>query len=66
MANRDKICKKCGHVIEDKDAKDCAICGGTKFTTFWQGYTIILNPEKSDVAKILGIEHIGKFALRIN
>lgn len=46
--------------------KECPVCQGTKFTTFWQGYTIILDTEKSEVAKILNIGTKGKFALRIN
>lgn len=66
MVNKEKICKKCGFVIEDADLKECPVCGGTKFTTFWQGYVMIINPEKSEVAQILSITHKGKFALRIN
>jgi len=66
MPTKEKICKKCGLVAENVDLKDCPLCGNNKFTTFWQGYTIIIDPEKSEVAKILNIEHNGKFALRIS
>ncbi len=66
MVKKANICKKCGFIFDDPEAKECAICGNTKFTTFWQGYTIVIDPEKSEVAKILSIAHKGKFALRIN
>ena len=66
MVKKAKVCKKCGYVIENEEIKKCPICGNNKFTTFWQGYAIILDPKKSEVAKILNIEHKGKFALRIN
>lgn len=66
MVKKSNICKKCGFVLEDPEAKECPICTNNKFTTFWQGYTIVLNPEKSEVAKILNINQKGKFALRIN
>jgi len=65
MTKKSNICKKCGYVIDDEEMKECPICNNNKFTTFWQGYTIIVNPEKSEVAKILNINHKGKFALRI-
>ena len=66
MAKKQKICKKCGLVIEDENLKECPVCGNNKFTTFWQGYAIIVNPEKSEVAKILNINVKGKYALRIS
>jgi DNA-directed RNA polymerase subunit E" len=35
-------------------------------TTDWQGYVIILNPKRSEVAKRLNIEDPGAYALKVN
>ena len=66
MAKKQKVCKKCGYVLEDETLKECPVCGNNKFTTFWQGYVVIIDPERSEVAKLLNINHKGKFALRIS
>ena len=44
----------------------CPVCGSTAFTTFWRGYVIIIDPEKSDIAKKMGITSRGKYALRLS
>tara|TARA_Y100000310_G_C20614566_1_gene779931 strand:+ start:484 stop:645 length:162 start_codon:yes stop_codon:yes gene_type:complete len=49
-----------------EDAKECPMCKGTTFTTFWRGYVVILNPEKSEIAKKMGIEVPGKYALQLS
>ena len=64
MSNKLQACKKCGYISEN-EVKICPICESIKFTTFWQGYVVIIDPEKSEVAKILNIKTKGKYALRI-
>jgi DNA-directed RNA polymerase subunit E" len=64
MVKKDIACKTCGYVSDDP-IEVCPACNNKKFTTFWQGYVIIMDVEKSLVAKILGITKPGKFALRI-
>jgi len=64
MVKRDFACKNCGFVTEEEVA-ECPACHNKKFTTFWQGYVIIINVEKSQVSKILGINQPGKYALRV-
>ena len=32
----------------------------------WQGYVIIMDPERSEIAKRLNVEHPGKYALKVN
>ena len=48
------------------DEARCPNCDGTAFTTFWRGYVVIVDPEKSEIAKKMGISRPGKFALRLS
>ncbi|MBI4044689.1 MAG: DNA-directed RNA polymerase, subunit E'' [Candidatus Diapherotrites archaeon] len=59
-----KACRQCRKVIEEGDK--CPVCGGTAFTTFWRGYVVIIDPEKSEISKKMGITTIGKHALRLS
>lgn len=59
-----KACRQCRKVIEE--GEKCPICEGTSFTTFWRGYVFITNPEKSEIAKRMGINTPGKYALRLS
>ncbi|MGC8572317.1 MAG: transcription elongation factor subunit Spt4 [Candidatus Micrarchaeia archaeon] len=58
-----KACKKCKIIITKGDK--CPICGGTDLTTKWSSYVIMLNAEKSEVAKILNININSIFAINI-
>ncbi|MCS7121264.1 MAG: DNA-directed RNA polymerase, subunit E'' [Archaeoglobaceae archaeon] len=57
-------CKKCKYI--NADTSICKNCGSSEFTKEWFGYVIILDPEKSEIAKKLGIKVPGKFALRVD
>ena len=61
---KEKACRTCRMVVED--AAECPNCGGTAFTTFWRGYVVIIDPEKSEIAKKMGTTKPGKFALRLS
>ena len=58
----EKACKKCHAIVK---GKKCPICGSTELTTSWSGRVIILDPEKSKIAKELKIERPGEYALRV-
>jgi RNA polymerase subunit RPABC4/transcription elongation factor Spt4 len=60
-----KACKFCGAIAETNETK-CATCGSDAFTTFWQGITIILDAEKSEIAKKKNITKNGKYAMRLS
>jgi DNA-directed RNA polymerase subunit E" len=62
--NKEKACRECRFLIEEGDK--CPNCGSTNFTTFWRGYIIIIDSENSEIAKKMGIERNGKFALRLS
>ena len=61
---KEKACRTCRFVVED--LKECPVCKGTAFTTFWRGYVVIIDPEKSEIAKKMGITTPGKYALRLS
>ena len=61
---KEKACRNCRKVFED--AKQCPECGEKSVTTFWRGYVVIIDPEKSEIAKKMGIAKPGKYALRLS
>ncbi len=67
---RGKACRQCRKIVEDEEGTPkvtvCPICQGNQFTTFWRGYVVITDPEKSEIARRMGIDKIGKFALRLS
>ncbi len=51
-------------VIEEGDK--CPGCEGNQFTTFWRGYVVVIDAATSEIAKRMGIEKEGKYALRLS
>lgn len=56
-------CRNCKYI--NVEAVICRNCGSSDLTKEWFGYIIILDPEKSEIAKMLGIKNPGKYALRV-
>ncbi len=56
-------CRNCKYI--NVEAVICRNCGSSELTKEWFGYIIILDPEKSEIAKMLGINNPGKYALRV-
>ena len=56
-----KACKNCGHIT---DEEKCPLCGG-ETSKDWQGYVIIVDHPRSEIAKKMGLHVNGKFALRV-
>ena len=44
----------------------CPLCGQSNLTTKWSGQVVILNVEKSEAAKKLGIKVNGTYAISVN
>ena len=61
---RMKACKKCGALV-DSSTNICPVCGSTEFTDNWEGIIVILDPSISELAKELGIEKAGLYAIRV-
>ena len=60
----DQACKNCRLIITQ--GKVCPVCGSDQLTTKWSGYIVILNSEKSEIAKKMGIKVNGTYAISIN
>jgi DNA-directed RNA polymerase subunit E" len=59
--SKQKACKNCSFIME---ADECTRCGG-KTSKDWQGYVIIIDHNRSEIAKKMGVNIEGKFALRV-
>ena len=57
-------CKKCKALLEPRTSV-CPICGGNEFTEEWSGMVIIIDPENSQIAKILGVNKPGRYAIKL-
>jgi DNA-directed RNA polymerase subunit E" len=56
-----KACRTC-HTITDQSK--CPRCSG-EVSREWQGYVIVIDPEKSELARKMGIQASGRYALRV-
>tara|TARA_B100000953_G_scaffold293162_1_gene281205 strand:+ start:220 stop:405 length:186 start_codon:yes stop_codon:yes gene_type:complete len=58
----DFACKECHMILEEKN---CPRCPDSEISREWQGFVEILDPEKSSLAKEMGIKTAGRYALRV-
>lgn len=52
----------CNMIVEEGDK--CPNCGSKELTDSSKGRVVILNPEKSEVAKKLNMKEKGNFAIK--
>ena len=57
-----KVCKKCKLFVS---GNQCPLCQGSSFSENWKGKIIILDPEKSEIAKKLDIKAKGEYAIKV-
>ena len=57
-----KICKNCKLFVKEDV---CPVCKRNQFTTNFKGRIIIMDPEKSEIAKKIGAEVAGEYAIKI-
>lgn len=57
-----RACRSC-KVLTDGDT--CPICKGKDLSEDYMGLIIILDPESSELAKKLGIEAKGRYAIKV-
>jgi DNA-directed RNA polymerase subunit E" len=56
-------CKDCRFIIHTKE-KVCPKCGGELSEKF-SGIIIVLEPERSEIAKLVGLNATGSYAIRV-
>ncbi|MHA2252152.1 MAG: transcription elongation factor subunit Spt4 [Candidatus Kariarchaeaceae archaeon] len=60
-----KACRHCRFLIQDKKENRCPSCNSTDLSEDFSGIVIILDPEKSEIAKRLNVNKPGQYALRV-
>ena len=55
-------CRNCRYIVQSE--KVCPKCGGD-ISEKYSGMVIILNPEKSEVAKIAEVNTVGSYAVKV-
>ncbi|HYB63355.1 MAG TPA: transcription elongation factor subunit Spt4 [Thermoplasmata archaeon] len=56
-----RACKNCRAIT---DQAKCPRCSG-EVSREWQGYLVVIDPERSEIAKKMGIRDAGRYALRV-
>ena len=59
---KDKACKVCNIIYETGDK--CPKCGSKESTEGFKGRIVVLDPEKSEIAKKLNLKDKGNFAIK--
>ena len=59
---KELACRKCRALTT---GKTCPICGSSDLTENWSGLVLIVDPENSEIAKIIGIKEKGRYALNV-
>jgi DNA-directed RNA polymerase subunit E" len=57
-----KVCKKCKIFVE---GAECPICKGNQFSTSFQGRLYVMDADKSEIAKKIGITAKGEYAIKV-
>jgi len=58
----DKACRNC-HIVSE--ANVCPECKSTDLSDDFSGIVVIIDPEHSTIAKTMGINKSGRYAVRI-
>ena len=58
----ERACRKCRMIVT---GDVCPVCKDSELTKNWEGYLLIVDAERSEVAKEIGCTVPGKYALKI-
>jgi DNA-directed RNA polymerase subunit E" len=56
-----KCCKRCKMFVE---GNECPVCRDGKFSNNWQGRIYVVDTERSEIGKKIGITLKGEYALK--
>ncbi len=59
-----RACKSCRYITYQGD-KTCPKCSGTELTEKFSGMVLVLDPEKSEIAKLVALNAPGTYAIRL-
>lgn len=57
-----KACKICKTIFEVGDK--CPNCGSKEYTEAFKGRIVVLDPDKSEIAKKINLKEKGDFAIK--
>jgi DNA-directed RNA polymerase subunit E" len=57
-----KVCRNCKMFVE---GDVCPVCKTSQFSNNWQGRIYILDPNKSEIGKKIGITVKGEYAIKV-
>lgn len=57
-----KVCSKCRVFVK---SNECPVCHGSHFSDNWQGRIFIMDANKSEIAKAIGITTKGEYAIKV-
>jgi len=60
--SKKKACKSCKIFVA---GEKCPICNNSNFSASWSGRLYIVDSNKSEIAKKLGAEMKGEYAIKI-
>jgi DNA-directed RNA polymerase subunit E" len=58
----ENVCRECHRLVT---GQVCQICNSSALSSDWSGYVVIIDPQKSQIAKKLGVTLPGKYALKV-
>ena len=58
-----KACRNCRYIV--KSAAKCPLCSSEELTEKYFGFVVIIDPERSELAKSLDIKTPGEYALLV-
>jgi DNA-directed RNA polymerase subunit E" len=58
-----RACKSCRYIIYTND-KACPKCGG-ELSEKSSGMVIVLDPERSEIAKVVEVNAVGSYAIKV-
>ena len=58
---KEKACRVCNMVYE---GSECPKCGSKESTDSFKGRVVVMDPEKSEIAKKLNMKEKGNFAIK--
>ncbi|MCS6769443.1 MAG: DNA-directed RNA polymerase subunit E'' [Candidatus Caldarchaeum sp.] len=63
MSARPKACRNCRRIVA---GNVCDVCGSSNLSSSHSGLLIILDVEKSQIARELGIRKPGRYAVKVD
>ncbi|WXG42871.1 MAG: transcription elongation factor subunit Spt4 [Promethearchaeati archaeon SRVP18_Atabeyarchaeia-1] len=62
---RGKACRNCNLIVSGTAKRSCENCKSSDFSTDYQGLVIIIDPERSMIAKKLDVTRKGWYAIKV-